>query len=131
MACYRTGGCGPYEMYSCSECPASKPEYAQRQSTGSQKEVRLIDANRARETAVVDLVVHHIDRQPTIDPENLRPQGEWVKSEDDYCGLSIIKCSLCREEWCFEVDDDVETLNYHYCPNCGAKMKGRNNNAGR
>ena len=30
MSCYRKGGCGPYEMYSCSECPASKPEYAQR-----------------------------------------------------------------------------------------------------
>lgn len=28
MTCYRSGGCGPYEMYSCSECPASKPEYA-------------------------------------------------------------------------------------------------------
>lgn len=27
MPCYRSGGCGPYEMYSCSECPASKPEY--------------------------------------------------------------------------------------------------------
>lgn len=27
MACYRKGGCGPYEMLSCSECPASKPEY--------------------------------------------------------------------------------------------------------
>ena len=27
MACYKKGGCGSYEMYSCSECPASKPEY--------------------------------------------------------------------------------------------------------
>lgn len=27
MQCYRTGGCGPYENRSCSECPASKPEY--------------------------------------------------------------------------------------------------------
>ena len=27
MACYKSGGCGVYEMYSCSECPASKPEY--------------------------------------------------------------------------------------------------------
>lgn len=27
MACYRDGGCGPYEMYSCNECPASKPDY--------------------------------------------------------------------------------------------------------
>ena len=27
VTCYRKGGCGPYEMYSCSECPASKREY--------------------------------------------------------------------------------------------------------
>lgn len=27
MACYRNGGCGPYEMRSCNECPASKPQY--------------------------------------------------------------------------------------------------------
>lgn len=72
----------------------------------------------------LDAVFAEIRRAPTIDPESLRPQGEWLKSEDDYCGLNIIKCSLCREEWCFEVGDDAETLNYHYCPNCGAKMKG-------
>jgi hypothetical protein len=30
MSCYKDGGCGAYEMYSCSECPASKPEYSQR-----------------------------------------------------------------------------------------------------
>lgn len=27
MTCYRIGGCGPYEMRPCSECPASKLEY--------------------------------------------------------------------------------------------------------
>ncbi len=27
MKCYRNGGCGPYEMYSCHECPCSKKEY--------------------------------------------------------------------------------------------------------
>lgn len=27
MPCYRSGGCGPYESRSCSECPASKPSY--------------------------------------------------------------------------------------------------------
>lgn len=32
--CYRTGGgCGPYEMLSCGECPASKPEYVKREET--------------------------------------------------------------------------------------------------
>ena len=48
--------------------------------------------------------------------------GRWVKSEDDYYELYMIKCSVCREEWCFECDDDAFDLNYHYCPNCGAKM---------
>lgn len=28
---------------------------------------RYIDADRARETATIDLVVHHLDRQPTVD----------------------------------------------------------------
>ena len=27
MSCYKNGGCGVYENRSCSECPASKPEY--------------------------------------------------------------------------------------------------------
>lgn len=27
MECYRSGGCGTYEMYSCSSCPASKITY--------------------------------------------------------------------------------------------------------
>ena len=32
MPCYRDGGCGPYEYSACSECPASKPEYARGKS---------------------------------------------------------------------------------------------------
>ena len=30
MNCYKTGGCGVYENRSCYECPASKPEYLDR-----------------------------------------------------------------------------------------------------
>ena len=30
MKCYRDGGCGPYEMRSCNECPASKEDYMHR-----------------------------------------------------------------------------------------------------
>lgn len=33
MTCYRNGGCGPYEGRPCNECPASKPEYLQRDAT--------------------------------------------------------------------------------------------------
>ena len=48
--------------------------------------------------------------------------GRWTIAEDDYYGLNIVKCSVCHEEWCFEEGDDVFDLNYHYCPNCDAKM---------
>jgi len=33
MACYKSGGCGAYEMYSCSECPASRPGYGSNRKT--------------------------------------------------------------------------------------------------
>ena len=62
-----------------------------------------------------------IEYMPTISPDSLRPKGRWMKSEDDYCGLSTWKCSLCREEWCFEIDDDVKDLNYNFCPSCGLR----------
>ena len=55
---------------------------------------------------------------PAADVAPVR-HGRWVKSKDELC---TIKCSTCREEWYFECDDDVFDLNYHYCPNCGAKM---------
>lgn len=58
---------------------------------------------------------------PAADVAPVR-HGEWLKAEDDYCGANIIQCSICHEEWCFEIDDDVIDLNYHYCPNCGALM---------
>lgn len=56
MACYREGGCGPYEMLSCSECPASRPAYAEKKFA-SEKAQALYDkltagrafANRYRE----------------------------------------------------------------------------------
>ena len=54
--------------------------------------------------------------------------GEWLRADDDWNSLTTIQCSLCSEEWCFETDDDVSLLNYKYCPNCGAKMDGGNDN---
>ncbi|MGN0663947.1 MAG: hypothetical protein ACI4L5_02620 [Negativibacillus sp.] len=98
----------------------------------SEKEVRLIDANifirdltamkSMYDAIALDGMIKALEEAEIIDQEGLRPHGKWEKSKDDYCGLNIIKCSLCREGWCFEVDDDFFDLNYHYCPNCGAKM---------
>lgn len=54
-----------------------------------------------------------LDDAPTIDPESLRPQGEWLVQD---IGRTKFSCSHCKAR------------NYagheNYCPNCGAKMKG-------
>ena len=55
-----------------------------------------------------------------------RPQGEWIKHDDerDYCSVCkhIFKTRTLtkQDKWITYVDD----LGYNYCPNCGARMKG-------
>lgn len=55
--------------------------------------------------------------------------GKWLRSDDDWDSLTTIRCSICGEEWCFEMIDDVTLLNYKHCPNCGARMDGGADNA--
>ena len=76
-----------------------------------------------------EAIIEDLTKFPAADVAPVR-HGEWLKAEDDYCGLNIIQCSICHEEWCFEIDDDVIDLNYHYCPNCGAKMDGERKKVG-
>jgi len=47
MACYRNGGCGPYEMYSCNECPASKSDYLQHNITNADRIRAMTDEELA------------------------------------------------------------------------------------
>ena len=50
-----------------------------------------------------------------------RPQGEWiVLGGTDFSGISYCaKCSNCKT-----VYDGIRLSNYSYCPNCGCRMKG-------
>ena len=49
-------------------------------------------------------------------------EGEWIKHAASY------ECTACKEE--FSVDgyaedyDPITDWDLHFCPNCGAKMKG-------
>ena len=47
-----------------------------------------------------------------------RPQGEWVEQEDCW------QCSECGDEYVLEVGVKPIDARMHYCPNCGARMKG-------
>ena len=46
-------------------------------------------------------------------------EGEWelVEKEDFY---KFCKCSTCGHAHCFGADYEL----FHFCPNCGSKMKG-------
>ena len=58
-----------------------------------------------------------IEREIMFIPTADRPQGEWVDRGMRVPSSWVKKCSLCGHEtdtwrWC------------KFCPNCGAKMKG-------
>lgn len=52
----------------------------------------------------------YIDSAPTIEPK----QGEWI--DNGFCHA----CSICGKQ-------GVGIELYNYCPNCGARMKGADN----
>lgn len=68
----------------------------------------------------IDTVIYLLEQAKAVDAEPVR-HGKWEITKDDY--YCVANCSLCHEEWSFEVYDDIESLNYRYCPNCGAKMR--------
>lgn len=72
-----------------------------------------------------ELIRHALTAAPAADVAPV-VHGQWLRSDDDWYSLTSIRCSICGEEWCFEMIDDVTLLNYKYCPNCGADMRGSN-----
>ena len=77
--------------------------------------MRFIDADKAREEATIDLVVHFLDRQPTVEAKPV-VHAHWKPKSYYYI------CSNCGEDAFWDLDDD---LSYLYCPFCGAQMDGK------
>ena len=63
-----------------------------------------------------DYIMQRLDDVPAADVVEVR-HGEWVD-----IGLSE-KCSLCGSIVCWDVYGNK--YRYSYCPNCGAKMDGK------
>ena len=63
-----------------------------------------------------------IDAIPSAD----RPQGEWIYGEHNVAMCDGYRCNRCDffVPWDYE-HKFIDFINdYHYCPSCGAKMKG-------
>lgn len=64
-----------------------------------------------------------IDEQPTVDAVPVR-HGKWIKL-DMHEHLADHKCTACGQE-CYVPTCMGEPM-YIYCPNCGADMRGEDN----
>ena len=91
---------------------------------------RLLDTDviRKSKTAswLLDQVLHDIQAMPTIDPESLRPHGRWVCVNPAY---GRYECSVCHaaDEDCSDYYGAHNVAGQDFCPNCGAKMDGGDN----
>ena len=60
-----------------------------------------------------------IDQMPTIEAEPVK-HGRWEKNgEIMMFGDIPVKCSQCGFK---TLQDALHKMDYHYCPNCGARM---------
>lgn len=68
---------------------------------------------------LMERLEERINALPSVD----RPQGEWIGEADGYADGEFVYdtwyCSNCD----YAVDDD-KPPTWNYCPNCGCRMKG-------
>ena len=94
----------------------------------------MIDAKRTEpETGsftdyLADYLLEHGVTVLPADVVEVRP-GKWVETQEPlgWRDVDCAKCSVCHESWIIDEDssiDDYECM-WHYCPNCGAKMDGK------
>ena len=64
-------------------------------------------------------------------PSADRPQGEWIYGEHDVAMCDGYRCDRCGffVPWDYE-HKFIDFINdYHFCPQCGARMKGAKDDA--
>lgn len=68
------------------------------------------------------ILCNFINAIPSAD----RPQGEWIYGEHNVAMCDGYRCNRCDffVPWDYE-HKFIDFINdYHYCPSCGARMKG-------
>lgn len=53
-------------------------------------------------------------------------EGEWNTVVDNKCDI-VTECSVCKKHFWFMKKGQLNIDRMPFCPKCGAKMKGENN----
>lgn len=78
-----------------------------------------------RHTGLADCIARDISELPAADVAEV-VHGRWIDGVEDFtCGNHNAECSICR---CYVSWDGCDE-DFNYCPNCGAKMDGGNDDA--
>ena len=72
------------------------------------------------EYALADSIEELIEKLPSAQPE--RKKGKWIEEDDGWDGV-YWRCSECDGAFCL-VDGTPKENEYNFCPNCGADMRG-------
>lgn len=68
------------------------------------------------------------DRKRLCDLPPVQPQrtGKWIPA-DSQCGIRCSACGAPVDDFCHSIDYIDLVYEPNFCPNCGAKMEGVNN----
>lgn len=69
----------------------------------------------------IDNAVLFLEGIPDADVAPVR-HGRWEVSTDEWFETDVYTCSKCRESYVL-VDGTPKENLWHYCPNCGADMR--------
>ncbi len=92
MACYKKGGCGSYEMYSCSECPASKPEYLNKKTPPLEELLSYVGI----------IPDEYVERSKIVHEDVFKDGVAHLTSEQ----FEKLYCNICGSQRCEGVDSE-------------------------
>lgn len=96
-----------------------------------ERETLLAHLRKCKETstgsgltaAVITAIQSFVEGMPLADVAPV-VHGKWAPSEGN---PGFLVCSACRD--CYVVDEWADGKKWQYCPNCGAKMDGKGEEA--
>lgn len=91
-------------------------EYIEREALLKILKIRIKGQHQIYDTAnmILSLVEDYVNEIPAADVVDVR-HGEWIN------GVTGYTCSVC--------DKQEPTKRFLYCPNCGAKMDGKDDSS--